>query len=98
MDEYIRMYGTSPPDQQQPQPSQANAISDYYRKWLDEDVVYIITPEEKNQFLILRNNNERESFIEQFWTRRGPSFKAEHYRRIAYANEHFASSMPGWKN
>jgi GWxTD domain-containing protein len=97
MDEYIRLYVTNPPDQQQPQPSQTNAISDFCRKWLDEDVIYIITREEKNEFLALRTNNERESFIEQFWVRRGPSFKAEHYRRIAYANEHFASSMPGWK-
>lgn len=81
----------------QPQSSQTNAASDHFRKWLNEDVAYIITPEEKNEFLALRNYNEMESFIERFWTQRGPSFKAEHYRRIAYANEHFASSLPGWK-
>ncbi len=75
-----------------------------YKKWLDEDVVYIITPEERGAFLHLSTNEEREQFIEQFWQRRNPdpdspenTFKEEHYRRIAYANEHFASGIPGWK-
>src|SRR5580698_8759663 len=75
-----------------------------YKKWLDEDVVYIITPEERSAFLRLQTNEEREQFIEQFWLRRNPdpdspenTFKEEHYRRIAYANEHFASGIPGWK-
>ena len=75
-----------------------------YKKWLDEDVVYIITPEERSAFLHLSTNEEREQFIEQFWQRRNPdpdspenTFKEEHYRRIAYANEHFASGIPGWK-
>jgi GWxTD domain-containing protein len=75
-----------------------------YKKWLDEDVVYIITPEERGAFLKLQTNEEREEFIEQFWLRRNPdpdspenTFKEEHYRRIAYANEHFASGIPGWK-
>jgi GWxTD domain-containing protein len=75
-----------------------------YKKWLDEDVVYIITPEERKAFLQLETNEEREQFIEQFWLRRSSNpdlpdndFKEEHYRRIAYANEHFASGIPGWK-
>jgi GWxTD domain-containing protein len=75
-----------------------------YRKWLDEDVVYIISPEERHAFLHLATNEEREQFIEAFWQRRNPdpdspenTFKEEHYRRIAYANEHFASGIPGWK-
>jgi len=75
-----------------------------YRKWLDEDVVYIITPDERKAFLQLETNEEREQFIEQFWLRRSSNpdlpdndFKEEHYRRIAYANEHFASGIPGWK-
>jgi GWxTD domain-containing protein len=75
-----------------------------YKTWLQEDVVYIITPEERSAFLRLETNEEREQFIEQFWLRRNPnpdlqenSFKEEHYRRIAYANEHFASGIPGWK-
>src|SRR5579863_5850002 len=75
-----------------------------YRKWLDEDVIYIISPEERHSFLHLATNEEREQFIEAFWQRRNPdpdspenTFKEEHYRRIAYANEHFASGVPGWK-
>ena len=75
-----------------------------YRTWLNEDVVYIISPDERNEFLKLSTNEEREQFIEQFWLRRSSNpdlpdndFKEEHYRRIAYANEHFASGIPGWK-
>jgi GWxTD domain-containing protein len=75
-----------------------------YKKWLNEDVVYIISPEERESFLRLQTNEEREQFIEQFWLRRDPTpdtaeneFKDEHYRRIAYANEHFSSGIPGWK-
>lgn len=75
-----------------------------YRQWLNEDVVYIISPEERNAFLQLDTNEEREQFIEQFWLRRSGNpdlpdndFKEEHYRRIAYANEHYASGIPGWK-
>jgi GWxTD domain-containing protein len=75
-----------------------------YKTWLNEDVVYIISPEERSTFLQLTTNEERESFIESFWLRRSSNpdlpdndFKEEHYRRIAYANEHFASGIPGWK-
>jgi len=75
-----------------------------YRKWLNEDVAYIITDEERKAFSRLNTDDEREQFIEQFWLRRDPTpdteeneFKEEHYRRIAYANEHYASGIPGWK-
>jgi GWxTD domain-containing protein len=75
-----------------------------YKTWLNEDVVYIIAPEERTAFLQLSTNEEREQFIESFWLRRSTNpdlpdndFKEEHYRRIAYANEHFASGIPGWK-
>lgn len=75
-----------------------------YRKWLNEDVLYIITDEERTAFKRLATDEEREQFIEQFWLRRDPSpdtqeneFKEEHYRRIAYANERYASGIPGWK-
>jgi GWxTD domain-containing protein len=75
-----------------------------YKTWLNEDVVYIIAPEERTAFLQLETNEEREQFIEAFWLRRSANpdlpendFKEEHYRRIAYANEHFASGIPGWK-
>jgi GWxTD domain-containing protein len=75
-----------------------------YKKWLNEDVVYIITDEEKTTFKRLATDEEREQFIEQFWLRRDPTpdteeneFKEEHYRRIAYSNDHYASGIPGWK-
>ena len=81
-----------------------NELDSQYKKWLNEDVVYIITPEERNAFIHLSTNEEREQFIEQFWQRRNPdpdspenTFKEEHYRRIAYTNEHYASGIPGWK-
>jgi len=75
-----------------------------YKKWLDEDVRWIITDEELSAFKKLSNNTERDQFIERFWQRRDPTpdteeneYKEEHYRRIAYANEHFAAGIPGWK-
>ena len=79
-------------------------LGEAYKHWLDQDVIYIIAPEERTAFLRLSTNEEREQFIEQFWLRRSGNpdlpdndFKEEHYRRIAYANEHFASGIPGWK-
>jgi len=75
-----------------------------YKKWLDEDVVWIITDEERAVFKQLSNDEERDQFIEAFWQRRDPTpdteeneYKEEHYQRIAYANEHFAAGIPGWK-
>jgi len=75
-----------------------------YKKWLDEDVRWIITDEELAAFKKLTNNAERDTFIEAFWQRRDPTpdtaeneYKDEHYRRIAYANEHFAAGIPGWR-
>jgi GWxTD domain-containing protein len=79
-------------------------LDSQYKQWLNEDVIYIIAPEERNAFLQLETNEEREQFIEQFWLRRSNNpdlpdndYKEEHYRRIAYTNEHFASGIPGWK-
>jgi GWxTD domain-containing protein len=79
-------------------------LSRPYKKWLDEDVVYIITDEERAAFKQLSNDEERDNFIEAFWQRRDPTpdteeneYKEEHYQRIAYANEHFAAGVPGWK-
>jgi len=75
-----------------------------YKNWLNTDVVYIITDEERRAFKNLQTDEERQQFVEQFWLRRDPTpdteeneFKEEHYRRIAYANEHYASGIPGWK-
>ena len=75
-----------------------------YKTWLDQDVSYIISDEERKAFRTLSNDEERDAFIENFWLRRNPNpdspeneFREEHYRRIAYANEHFAAGKPGWK-
>jgi GWxTD domain-containing protein len=74
-----------------------------YKTWLEQDVRWIITPEEEKAFKSLTNDEERDQFIEQFWQRRNPNpdspdneFRDEHYARIAYANEHFAAGKPGW--
>jgi len=76
-----------------------------WKKWLNEDVVYIITDEERQAFKRLQTDEERQQFVEQFWQRRDPTpdteeneYKEELYRRIAYANERFASGIPGWKS
>jgi GWxTD domain-containing protein len=76
-----------------------------WRKWLNEDVTYIITDAERQAFKQLSTDEERQQFAEQFWLRRDPTpdtveneFKEEHYRRIAYANERYGwSGIPGWK-
>jgi GWxTD domain-containing protein len=75
-----------------------------YKTWLNQDVVWIISDDEAKSFKTLSNDEERDAFIEQFWLRRNPNpdspdneFREEHYRRIAYANEHFAAGKPGWK-
>jgi GWxTD domain-containing protein len=75
-----------------------------YKKWVDEDVRWIITDQELQAFKSLSNDEERDQFIEQFWLRRNPNpdspeneYREEHYARIAYANEHFAAGKPGWK-
>ncbi len=76
----------------------------YYEKWLNQEVVYIITDDERSVFSKLRTPEEKDAFIEQFWERRATTpnrdaneFKIEHYRRIAYANDKFGSGIPGWK-
>ncbi|HEY1903600.1 MAG TPA: GWxTD domain-containing protein [Terracidiphilus sp.] len=81
-----------------------NELKGAYKTWLNQDVVWIITDEEAKAFKALSNDEERDAFIEQFWLRRNPNpdspeneFREEHYRRIAYANEHFAAGKPGWK-
>ncbi|HUG44577.1 MAG TPA: GWxTD domain-containing protein, partial [Acidobacteriota bacterium] len=78
--------------------------ADYYAKWLNEDVVYLISDEEHDVFQGLTTADEKDTFIEEFWRRRDPDpasafneYREEHYRRIAYANQHFGSGIPGWK-
>jgi GWxTD domain-containing protein len=94
---------------QQPDPSSKPRnvkpeLKKAYKDWLDKDVTYIITDEERKAFKKLATDDERERFIEEFWRRRDPDpdtdeneFKEEYYERIAYANEHFSSGIPGWK-
>ena len=79
-------------------------LASAWKKWMEEDVSYLITDEEKVAFKRLKTDEERQQFVEQFWLRRDPTpdteeneFKEEHYRRIAYANDHYASGIPGWK-
>jgi len=91
-------------EQIQAQKALRQELKGAYKKWLDEEVPYIITDEERKAFRSLSNDEERDAFIEQFWQRRNPNpdspendFKEEHYRRIAYANDKFAAGKPGWK-
>ena len=96
--------GLSDKDKARQQEALQKELEGAYRKWLSDDVGYIITDEERKVFRSLQNDEEREQFIEQFWLRRNPDpesltndYKEEHYRRIAYTNQHFASGIPGWK-
>ena len=100
-----------PPEKGKPAQDPTNKVrnvkseaKEVYKKWLDNDVAYIITNEEKKAFKALATDEERENFIEQFWRRRDPNpdteeneYRDEYYERIAYANEHYASGIPGWK-
>ena len=88
----------------QAQQSAQTAAESPWQKWVDEDVAYIITDAERQAYKNLTSDPEREHFIEQFWDRRNPipgsadnQMKIEHYRRIAYANQHFSATIPGWK-
>jgi GWxTD domain-containing protein len=94
------------PDDKKPEKKKQpkKEMDDVYKRWLKEDVVYIISPEEREAFEKLATDEERQQFMEAFWLRRDPDpdtpdnpVREEHYRRIAYANEHFASGIPGWK-
>jgi len=91
-------------EQKRRQKSLEKELNKPFERWLNEDVAYIIMDEERQAFKRLQNAEERDQFIEQFWLRRDPTpdtveneMKEEHYRRIAYANEHYASGIPGWK-
>src|SRR5207249_1091356 len=83
---------------------QAEESGKELKRWLNEDVAYIITDEERATFNRLKTDEERQQFIESFWLRRDNTpdtvdneFRDDHYARIAYANDHFASGIPGWK-
>src|SRR5207249_10813533 len=81
-----------------------SSLPEIFRYWLEEDAVYIITPEERRAFLQLASDQERGQFVDQFWLRRASDpepldndFKQEHYRRIVFANERFGTNVPGWR-
>jgi GWxTD domain-containing protein len=80
------------------------SLKSVYKRWVDEDVRWIITDEERKTFMSLKTDDEREQFIEQFWLRRDPDpdtdvneYREDYYQRIAYANEKYTSGIPGWK-
>ncbi len=88
------------------QKGQKPKLPESYKKWLDEEVVYIIAPMERDVFLKLQTDRERDLFIEAFWKQRDPTpgspeneFKTEHFRRIAYADRYLGrdAPRPGWK-
>lgn len=79
-------------------------VKEVYKKWITTDVAYIITKDERKAFYALKTDEERENFIENFWRRRDPNpdteeneYREEYYERIAYANQHFTSGIPGWR-
>jgi GWxTD domain-containing protein len=95
---------TAPPSQSTNTKKADDELSRADRNWLEQDVVYLITDDERHAFERLRTPEEREQFKENFWLRRDQTpdtieneFREEHYARIAYANERFASGKPGWK-
>jgi GWxTD domain-containing protein len=94
----------SPHERYKAQKELRQELKGTYKVWLNQEVPYIITDDERKAFLSLSNDEERDAFIEAFWQRRNPNpdspeneYREEHYRRIAYANEHFAAGKPGWK-
>jgi GWxTD domain-containing protein len=103
------LFASPPPDKQDKEEKKRQKaiqkeMESPYKRWLSEEVPYIITDEERASFKKFTTDDEREQFIEAFWERRNPNpgspeneFKEEYYRRIAYANEHYASGIPGWK-
>lgn len=100
--------GLPPLQAQEPRKAyKVNELAPKYKEWLTEEVVYIITKKEKEIFLQLQTDRERDIFIEAFWKQRDPTpgtpeneFKTEHFRRIKYANEKFGKDSPGagWKS
>src|SRR5882724_6911 len=84
--------------------NQTPELKKAYKDWIEKDVAYIITDEERKAFKRLATDEEREQFIEAFWRRRDPDpdteeneYREQYYERIAYANEHYTSGIPGWK-
>jgi len=85
---------------------QMDGLPSFYKTWLEQDVRWIITDQERKAFKMLHNDEERDSFVEAFWARRDPTpdtfqneFKVEHYERMDYANKNFGfEDTPGWRS
>jgi GWxTD domain-containing protein len=84
--------------------AQMPSLPTEYQHWLDEDVSYIMTDAERKDFIARSGNGDPDNFVREFWERRNPTpgsaenpYKEEHYRRMAFANEHFAATVAGWK-
>jgi GWxTD domain-containing protein len=86
--------------------TKSSQLPEVYRHWLYEEVNYLITNGEREAFLVLRTNQDRDAFIERFWKVRNPdptapsnTVEVEHYRRLAYANEQFGfrGANNGWR-
>jgi GWxTD domain-containing protein len=101
----LAVFGTPAAPQAKSVPSKA-VLPERYKRWLDEDVAYIITKREREVFLELQTDREREIFIEAFWRQRDPTpgtprneYQEEHRRRLDYANKFYGRStpLPGWK-
>src|SRR5262245_35730356 len=74
-----------------------------FTNWIIE-VDPILTPEEREAWPKLKTDEEREQFIETIWRNRDPNpdteeneYREAYYERLAYANEHFSSGIPGFK-
>lgn len=86
-------------------PVKIKDLPEKYKHWIEEEVFYIITDMEKEVFLQLQTDTERDFYIEAFWRQRDPTVgtelnevKEEHYRRLNHANRRFrGSGRPGWK-
>jgi hypothetical protein len=83
---FLAGFGLSAPPQKS-----ARGLPDNHRKWLEEDVVYVITPKEKDVFLKLENDRERDPSPNTSEN----EFKTEHFRRVAYANQWLGRDSPG---
>ena len=92
------------PNQKSRNVKKEDSVEKIYKDWVTKEVAYIITSDEKKAYNSLKTSEERENFIENFWRRRDPNpdteeneYREQYFERLAYANEHFASGIPGWK-
>jgi GWxTD domain-containing protein len=99
---FLAAIGNSPAHSQ----TRLRDLDPFYRHWVEEDVPYIISTDERKAFLALHTDIERDNFISAFWESRNPTpganyntYKEEYYRRLTYVSEHFGSKryQDGWR-